>query len=94
MVTVKGNVAEFSFYRPDAMQVFLAGDFSDWNTKLPMVRDADGYWRTQLRLPGGDFKFRYFADGRWYTDYAAFGVEYGPFGLDSVLRIPHGQATA
>jgi len=25
---------------------------------------------------------------RWYTDYAAFGVEPGRFGMDSVLRVP------
>jgi hypothetical protein len=24
----------------------------------------------------------------WFTDYAAFGVEYGPHGLDSVVRVP------
>ena len=24
----------------------------------------------------------------WFADYAAFGVEQGPFGMDSVIRVP------
>jgi len=40
-----------------------------------------------MRLPAGEFKFRYCADGEWFADYAAFGVEPGRFGLDSVVRV-------
>ena len=49
---------------------------------------AGGYWLARLRLPAGEFKFRYCADDVWFTDYAAFGVEPGRFGLDSVVRVP------
>jgi len=35
------------------------------------------------------YEFRYFADGRWFTDYAAFGLTRNPFReMNSVLRIP------
>ena len=65
------------------------GDFNDWREgELPMARKADGYWTARMRLPAGEFKFRYYADGEWYTDYAAFGVEPGEFGLDSMVRVP------
>ncbi len=88
MVTTNGNRAEFSFYRPQANAVHLAGDFNDWRSaELPMVRSEDGYWQAELRLPAGEFKFRYYADGEWFTDYAAFGLEPGRFGLDSVVRV-------
>jgi hypothetical protein len=53
-----------------------------------MVRGAHGYWIARMRLPAGEFKFRYCADGEWFTDFAAFGVEPGRFGLDSILRVP------
>ena len=53
-----------------------------------MQRGDDGYWRAQLALPSGEFRFRYCADGAWFTDFAAFGVEPGGFGLDSVIRVP------
>lgn len=88
MVTVDGDCAQFSFYRPDAQEVFVAGDFNQWqHGNLAMARDESGYWTARVRLSAGDFKFRYCADGRWFTDYAAFGVEPGRFGMDSVVRV-------
>jgi hypothetical protein len=53
-----------------------------------MSRDERGYWRAIVELPAGEFKFRYCADGEWFTDYAAFGVEPGRFGMDSIVRVP------
>jgi len=93
MVTVIGNMAEFRFYRPDAARVDLVGDFNNWRSGvMPMLRTPDGYWVAQIRLPQGVFKFRYRADGEWFTDYAAFGIEYGPFGPDSIARVSAGEA--
>lgn len=88
MVTVQGEWVEFSFYRPNAKQVHLAGDFNNWrHGELPMSRTDDGYWQARIRVNPGEFKFRYCADGAWFADYAAFGVEPGQFGMDSILRI-------
>lgn len=88
MVSVRSGVVEFKFYRPQAGQVHLAGDFNGWRLgELPMQQTEDGHWLARLRLPAGDFRFRYCADGQWYTDYAAFGLEPGRFGLDSVVRV-------
>ena len=90
MVTLHtdGHV-EFRFYRPDAAGVFLSGDFNGWrNDQLNMIRQDDGYWTLRLPLSEGDYRFRYVADGQWYTDFSAFGVEPGRFGLNSVVRVP------
>lgn len=90
MVTVlTDGYTEFRFFRPEAANVFVAGDFNDWRTdQLKMARKDDGCWVLRLPLPAGDYRFRYLADGLWYTDYAAFGVEPGRFGMDSVCRVP------
>lgn len=89
MVTIKDSYVEFNFFRPDARAVFLAGDFNDWcQDEVEMTPMRDGCWKTRMNLPSGEYKFRYYADGQWYTDYAAFGVEPGQFGLDSIVRIP------
>lgn len=90
MVTVnEDGYAEFHFFRPNAANVFVAGDFNEWRTdQLKMVSAGDGYWVLKLRLPAGDHRFRYVADGAWYTDFAAFGVEPGQFGMQAVLRVP------
>lgn len=88
MVTVKGNTAEFTFYRPQAQKVTVVGDFNHWaEAACPMGRTSDGYWKARIRLQPGSYHFRYYADGQWYTDYAAFGIEYGRFGPNAVLRI-------
>lgn len=89
MVNVKNGVAEFRFFRPDVAAVHVAGEFNDWRTdQLAMTHQGDGYWRLEMPLPAGTHKFRYFAEGQWYTDFAAFGVEPGQFGLDSVIHVP------
>jgi len=88
MVTVDGECVEFRFFRPHAKQVHLVGDFNDWRSgELLMARTGEGYWLAKAQLPAGEFKFRYCADGEWFTDYAAFGVEPGRFGMDSVVRV-------
>ncbi|GMU21977.1 MAG: hypothetical protein AMXMBFR13_20650 [Phycisphaerae bacterium] len=79
---------EFSFFRPDARQVCLTGDFNGWHkASLPMEKGEQGWWRYNLRLAAGTYQFRYLADGDWFTDYAAFGLERGPFGWNSVLHV-------
>lgn len=81
--------AEFRFFRPEVANVFLAGSFNEWRTdQLRMIRQDGGYWALKLGLPPGEYKFRYVADGLWYTDFAAFGVEPGRFGMDSLLLVP------
>jgi 1,4-alpha-glucan branching enzyme len=88
MVSQQGEWVEFRFFRPSAKRVELAGDFNHWRVgELQMLPCGDGYWRTRVRLLEGEYKFRYRADGVWYTDFAAFGVEPGQFGLDSVVRV-------
>ena len=89
MVTqLPDGFVEFRFYRPEAHHVALAGEFNGWHkTSLPMHKDNDGWWRYQLRLAPGYYQFRYVADGDWHTDYAAFGLEHGPFGVNSVVKV-------
>ncbi len=88
MVTINGGVAEFRFFRPDAKQVHVVGDFNDWQAgRSEMISEGDGHWRATLRLPVGEYRFRYLVDGQWFTDFAAHGVEPSEHGLDSRLVI-------
>ena len=93
MVTFDSEWVVFSFFRPQAKHVYLAGEFNQWRQRdLPMLRREGGYWTARVRLPAGEFRFRYCADGEWFADFAAFGVEPGRFGLDSIVRIPNFSA--
>lgn len=67
-----------------AESVSLVGDFNDWSPDAtPLVRQGDGCFRTELRLPAGQrSRFRYLLDGqRWENDWAA--DDYVPNGLGS-----------
>ncbi len=79
---------EFRFFRPEAQGVSLVGDFNGWDYHAhPMTKTKGGTWVAQLSLPQGVYQFRYLADGQWYVDYAAFGVELCPYGHNSVVLV-------
>ncbi len=94
MVTLThNNRVEFRFFRPQANQVYLVGDFNNWNRlSTPMQRSPEGEWTHVTDLRQGIHQFKYFADEEWFPDYAAFGLEPGPFGWNSVVVVepaPH-----
>ena len=72
--------------------VFVAGTFNGWDTQTtPMKRRRGGTWQVALKLPPGEHQFRYFADGQWYTDYAADGV--APNGMGDFNSVVHVEAS-
>ncbi|NLF31268.1 MAG: hypothetical protein GX591_10330 [Planctomycetes bacterium] len=88
MVETAGHWAKFNFLRRGARRVALAGDFCGWDPNaLPMIPAQDGTWTLALRLPAGEYRFKYWADGEWFCDFASFGIEYGPHGPEAILRI-------
>ena len=89
MVTTENNWVSFRFFRPQARQVLLAGDFNGWGAQpLPMRRTEEGYWVAAMRLPAGDYGFQYEADGQSFLDYAAFGLDFSPYGPHSMVLVP------
>jgi 1,4-alpha-glucan branching enzyme len=88
VVTVTKQWAEFRFFRPQALRVCLVGDFNAWREgELLMSQTEGGFWVARVRLPAGVHRFRYVADGQWFSDFAAFGVEFSRDGLCSLLRV-------
>jgi 1,4-alpha-glucan branching enzyme len=83
------GTVEFKFFRPAASSVKLAGDFCAWAVNAITMQSAgDGWWAVELKLAPGEYHFRYIADGNWFTDFAAQGIEICQFGWNSVLMIP------
>jgi pullulanase len=86
---IKGGAVEFKFFRPGASSVRVAGEFTDWDREpLDMKPAGDGWWTALAAIGSGDYRFRYVADGTWYTDFAANGVEPTRAGWNSVLVVP------
>jgi len=54
---------EISFYSPEAMNVYVSGEFNGWDTQsLPMKKDKDGVWRSKIKLIHGCHEYKLFAD--------------------------------
>ncbi|MFW5709286.1 MAG: isoamylase early set domain-containing protein [Chloroflexota bacterium] len=71
---------------PEADEVFLVGDFNDWNeTADPMKkRKKDGCFTASLKLePGREYQFRYLVDGEWHNDWDADKYVTNPFSGDN-----------
>ena len=60
---------EFKVYAPEAQEVFLVGDFNDWNgADYRMRRFKDGTWKKKVKLKPGQYEYRFVVDGDWWTD--------------------------
>jgi 1,4-alpha-glucan branching enzyme len=93
IVRQDGSV-EFRFFRPEARDVRVAGDFNGWSgDALHMKPAGNGWWTARMVLGSGEYRFRYVADGRWFTDYASNGVEFAKLGLNGLLIVPKPQRT-
>ncbi len=87
VVTVRFEVA-----LPQARQVSLAGDFTRWQPRVPLKRNADGtgIWTAEVRLPPGDHEYIFVVDGkRWIPDPRAARYRDDGFGnRNAVLTVP------
>ncbi|MDK1030402.1 MAG: glycogen-binding domain-containing protein [Planctomycetia bacterium] len=91
MVEVTENgIAIFTFRHRAESQVYVVGDFNQWHKEhLPMRATADGMWQLMVHVRPGVYQFRYYCDGKWFTDFAAFGVTTNDFGdWNSLLYVP------
>lgn len=72
----KGKTVKVTFYThklPEIEQVYLVGDFNDWNeSSHPMEKLKDGRFKAVVKLdPDREYQFRYLADGEWHNDWEA-----------------------
>jgi len=62
---------EFSLYAPDVSEVFLAGDFNDWqpDSKDYRLRKYKGdIWKKKVKLKPGRYEYQFVVDGQWWCD--------------------------
>jgi 1,4-alpha-glucan branching enzyme len=83
-------LTEFKLFAPAAQEVFLVGDFCNWQgDDCPMRRLKDGSWKKSLKLNQGRYEYRFVVDGHWWTDPENPQRQENPYGQDnSVLVIP------
>ncbi len=71
-VTAKKNKAKkvaFTKVAPEAQNVFLAGNFNNWDINShPLKRGAKGIWKASVSLMPGVYEYRFLVDGEWQND--------------------------
>jgi len=75
--SAKAHLKPIHFYchAPDAREVFIAGDFNDWNpASHPMHRRHDGTWFAEIQLNHGHHHYLYLVDGKRTLDPKAQGI--------------------
>lgn len=84
-----GRIKEFSFYAPEATEVYVAGEFNNWDTKShPMKKNKDGVWKKRTKLPYGRHEYKLIVDGVWVQDIPDTDRVPNPFGtMNSVIIV-------
>jgi 1,4-alpha-glucan branching enzyme len=75
--SAKAQSKPVNFYcnAPGASQVWLAGDFNDWDPQShPMHRQPDGTWFIQVSLSHGHHHYWFLIDGKPAPDPRAQGI--------------------
>jgi serine/threonine protein kinase len=80
---------EFSVRAPKASQVYLAGDFNNWDpTATPMKKRPNGDWVAPLQLKSGRYLYKFVVDGTWMFDPDNSDREPDPHGsFNSILNV-------
>jgi 1,4-alpha-glucan branching enzyme len=80
---------EFTLSAPEAKEVFLVGDFNDWNpTEYRLRRYKDGIYKKKLQLKPGRYQYLFRVDGEWRPDPDHSERISNPFGSEnSVITV-------
>lgn len=69
-------------------EVFLAGDFNEWNPRSHRMFKKEGYFKRKIKLAPGAHEYKFVVDGEWLNDPAAVEQRPNEFGsMNSVIHI-------
>jgi hypothetical protein len=78
----------FSIKRPEAAEVKILGDFTQWNAMV-LSKDGSGNFTGELTLPEGTYAYGFMVDGKeWVADQTAHGFVPDGFGrVNSIIHL-------
>jgi chromosome partitioning protein len=79
----------FTINAPGAKDVYVAGDFNNWQLDDSSRMQSDqGVWRKKVNLLAGKYHYRFVVDGLWLEDANNPNAEVNPFGTkDSLIEV-------
>jgi 1,4-alpha-glucan branching enzyme len=76
----------FRLDAPEAHEVLLAGDFTNWQQDaIPMRRQNGGSWTATVALQVGEHSYRFIVDGEWRDDPQCARRAPNPFGTQDMV---------
>lgn len=80
----------FSLDAHGAHQVAVVGDFTRWQSQVPLRRAADGTWIAEISLRPGDYEYMFVVDqARWVSDPRAPRYRADGFGnRNAIVTVP------
>jgi 1,4-alpha-glucan branching enzyme len=74
--------------KPEAREVYLVGEFNNWNPRADRMVKTKGAFRKTLQLPPGEYQYKFIVDGQWHNDPSAAKQIPNEFGTtNSVIRV-------
>ena len=74
--------------KPEAREVYLVGEFNNWNPRADRMAKTKNGFRKTLRLSPGEYQYKFLVDGHWHNDPAAAKQVPNAFGTtNSVIRV-------
>ena len=79
---------QFKYFDPKAKEVYLAGDFNNWNPqKKLMKKQENGEWVIRVLLDPGKVEYKYVVDGKWVNDPGAKEYSYNGVGTQNSVKV-------
>ena len=86
----KMKAQTFSLLAPEAKNIYVIGDFNNWNVNESnrLQKMPDGRWEKRIALKPGIYKYKFIVDGEWRHDSNnSKTISNNVGGIDSVLVI-------
>jgi 1,4-alpha-glucan branching enzyme len=75
-------------YTHNGGEVFIAGDFNEWNPRSHRMNKREGFFQRKLKLTPGTHEYKFIVDGEWQTDPSAAEQCPNEFGsMNSVIHV-------
>jgi 1,4-alpha-glucan branching enzyme len=81
---------EFSVHAENAKEIFLAGDFNNWQNDskdFRLRRFKDGTWKKMVKLKPGTYEYQFVVDDQWWTDPTNKKRVPNPYGTENSVKV-------
>lgn len=88
--TINNRLRDFIYKTKNAREVYLVGDFNNWqiSSESLLWRKGEDVWQKRIFLGPGRYRYKFVIDGQWVTDPFNDHLEPNPYGgVDSVIEI-------